>query len=83
MKHTLSIFWSDLSYSKQESIKENIISELRENEILLAEITANQKAEADGTESSSVIDWRITNVLEDKAVEIILKTFTGVGECDY
>jgi len=85
IKTTQRIYWSDLSYEKQEEIKNNFIELLRFDKDLMKELKAevNQSLIDDEVEPEllkTLRAYRLVDKLEDLADKYIIKNFNAEFE---
>ncbi|MDD4410862.1 MAG: hypothetical protein PHE32_04115 [Candidatus Shapirobacteria bacterium] len=78
MEHTQRIYWSDLTFEKQEEIKKGLEQELRDNKDFMSEIKgqAEDKIREDEEENTKRnLDWNMDNLIEKEVEDIIGQTF--------
>lgn len=86
MEHTQRIYWSDLSYEKQEEIKKDLEQGFRDNKEFMAEITgqAEDKIKEDEEENTKRnLNWHIDNLIEKEVEDVIGQTFFGQITMEY
>ena len=86
MEYKISLFFSDLTYEKQEEIEDGVYAELLadENERTDAREELKEQCKRDEEEiTKEMFKYRFEEILRDKARNIIMKTFNGDIEVNY
>lgn len=85
MEHNERIYWSDLSYEKQEEIKEGLEQNFRDDKELMAELKTMAEDEIKDDEEENTernLKWHIDTLIEKKVDEVI-GTFYGQITMEY
>lgn len=86
MEHKQRIFWSDLSYDKQEEIKASLTAELKDNPTFMDEVNIRaedtiREDEEENTDRN--LKWHIENIIEKEVEDIINQTFFCQATMEY
>lgn len=86
MEHTIPIYFSDLTFEKQDEIREQITQWIKDDQDEMEEIKGLAESQISDDEeplTKKNIDWHIQNIIEDKVEDIIGREFNGSATMEY